>query len=176
MTGQQPHGLIIIYTGDGKGKTTAALGLALRAVGREQRVLMIQFIKRPGTAGEHRSAERLAPEFELKPMGTGFVHGEWQEEDRQAAQEAWSVGQQAVLSGEYALVIFDEITYVLQAGVIPLEEVLGTLDQRPSHVHVLFTGREAPQPLLHRADLITEMKCLKHPHERGLKAQRGIEF
>ena len=177
MTGDPANrrGLVIVYTGDGKGKTTAALGLALRAIGHGQRVVVIQFLKRR-RGGEHSAAERLAPELEIRPLGAGFVRGEWTAEDRRAAREAWAAAEKALLGGQHDLVILDEITYAIRPDVIPADEVLELLRRRPGRVHVVLTGREAPQALIDEADLVTEMQCLKHPYEEGIKAQAGIEF
>jgi cob(I)alamin adenosyltransferase len=170
------RGLILINTGDGKGKTTAALGLALRAVGQGLRVLMVQFIKSSTATGEAKAAARLAPELELVTLGAGFVMGEWTDEDLVAAREAWRVGGEAILGGQHGLVILDEICFVITEGVVPLAQVLATLAARPAHVHVLLTGRGAPPELIAAADLVTEMLAVKHPYDAGLPAQKGIEF
>ena len=170
------RGLIIVYTGDGKGKTTAALGLALRAVGHGRRVLMVQFIKADEETGEVKAAERLAPELTIAVMGCGFVFDEWTEEDRRAAQEAWEFGRDAIASGHYDMVILDEINHVLAANVIEPQVVLDALAQRPPAVHVVLTGRGAPPEIVRVADLVTEMLAIKHPFEQGIQAQKGIEM
>lgn len=171
-----PHGLIIINTGDGKGKTTAALGLALRALGHGMRVAMIQFIKSDTRSGEQRIADRLGPEFTLQAMGTGFVFDEWSEQDIAAAREAWDAARDAILSGDPDIVILDEITYCIRDNVIPVGDVLDLLARRPEGMHVVLTGRDAPPELLDAADLVTDMQCVKHPFAAGIRAQRGIEF
>lgn len=168
-------GLVIVHTGDGKGKTTAALGLALRAIGHGMRVRMVQFVKAQDT-GEHRAAARLAPEFQIDALGTGFVIGEWQPEDIAAAREAWNVAREAIGSGQWDLVVLDEITYVLNAGAVTQDELGAALSERPGHVTVVITGRDAPAALMLEADLVTEMVSVKHPFGRGIRAQRGIEY
>lgn len=168
-------GLVIVHTGDGKGKTTAALGLALRAIGHGMRVRMIQFVKAQ-ESGEHLVADRLAPELRIDALGTGFVVGEWQPEDIAAAREAWDAACEAIGSARWDIVILDEFTYLLNAGVVTLDELDKTLSQRPGHVTVIITGRDAPAALMLEADLVTDMMSIKHPFSRGIKAQRGIEY
>jgi cob(I)alamin adenosyltransferase len=172
----QDRGLIIVHTGDGKGKTTAALGLALRAVGHGLRVLMVQFVKADQPTGEALAALRLTPEFSLRAMGCGFVFDEWTPEDVMAARQAWEASRESLASGEWQLVILDELTYCLREDVVPTGEVLAALSSRPAGVHVAITGRDAPEALIAAADLVTEMRALKHPFDAGVAAQRGIEF
>jgi cob(I)alamin adenosyltransferase len=176
LSTQSPRALVLVHTGDGKGKTTAALGLALRAVGQGLRVLMVQFIKGDTDTGENKAAQRLAPEFELLTLGAGFVLGEWTEEDLAAAREAWRVAREAILQGRHDLVILDEVCFVVAEGVVPVGDVLEALAARPGHVHVLLTGRNAPEEFVAAADLVTEMRCVKHPFDAGIPAQRGIEY
>jgi cob(I)alamin adenosyltransferase len=168
------HGLLIVHTGDGKGKTTAALGMALRAIGHGMKVLVVQFIKAEET-GEVRAAERLAPELTIRVMGRGFVFGEWTDEDRQAARDAWDFARSAIASGEYGMVILDEINYVLAERVIEPAVALEAIVARPAGVHVILTGRKAPPEVVKAADLVTEMLAIKHPFEQGIGAQKGIE-
>jgi len=170
------RGLMIVNTGDGKGKTTAALGLALRAVGHGMRVLMVQFIKADEQTGEVRAAMRLAPELTVKVMGRGFVFDEWADENRTAARKAWELGKSAIDSGKYDMVILDEINYVLSEGIIEPRLVLDALSRRPPEIHVVLTGRHAPAEIVKAADLVTEMLAIKHPFEKGIKAQKGIEY
>ncbi len=168
-------GLIIVNTGNGKGKTTAALGLAMRAVGAGLRVVMIQFIKGRWKTGEQVSAKNLG--FELRPMGEGFT---WITQDRERdiakAEAAWEYGKACMASGDYDLVIFDEMNIVLDYGYLALENVLTTLQNRPKDLHVALTGRRAKAEIMEIADLVTEMVEIKHPYKKGIQAQRGIEF
>ncbi len=168
-------GLVIVNTGNGKGKSTAALGLAMRAVGNGMKVVMIQFIKGAWKVGEYESAKKL--DFEIRPMGEGFT---WvtkdRERDTKVAQEAWEYAKARIASGEYDLVILDEINYALDYGYVDLAEVLRALKERPRHVHVVLTGRKAKPEVIEAADLATEMVEIKHPYKKGIKAQRGIEF
>lgn len=169
------RGLIIVNTGDGKGKTTAALGLAMRAVGAGLRVVMIQFIKGLWKTGEQVSAKNLG--FELRPMGEGFT---WITQDRERdiakAEAAWEYGKSCMSSGHYDLVILDEINIALDYDYLNLSDVLETLSHRSKDLHVALTGRRAKAELLEIADLATEMREIKHPFKQGIKAQKGIEF
>jgi cob(I)alamin adenosyltransferase len=169
-------GLVVVNTGHGKGKTTAALGVVLRAWGRGMRVIIIQFVKtRTGNYGENRAAKKLG--IEMIPMGEGFT---WLskdiEKDKATAREAWEVARQKIGSDEYDLVVLDELTYPLTYGWVPVQEVIDVLRQRPEGLHVIITGRDAPEELIEYADLVTEMQEIKHPFNKGLKAQPGIEF
>ncbi len=170
------QGLVILNTGDGKGKTTAALGLLLRASGQNLRVIMFQFIKaKSGNWGESRAARRL--DIEVIPLGSGFT---WTsddlERDRALAHEGWERCLAAIQSGDYDVVILDELTYCFSFGWLDIEEVLDVLRQRPSGQHVVITGRDAVPALIKFADLVTEMRAIKHPYEQGIMAQKGIEF
>ena len=171
------RGLIMINTGSGKGKTTAALGLAFRAVGQGMRVFMVQFIKGSWPYGELEAAKRFEGLLRIQPMGEGFT---WDTKDpardRQKAMEAWEAGKQAALSGKYSIVIFDEINYVLSYGSLPVSEVATFLKKKPKDLHIILTGRDAPQEVIDLADLVTEMREIKHPYTQGIKAQKGIEF
>jgi cob(I)alamin adenosyltransferase len=174
------HGLLIVYTGEGKGKTTAALGMALRAVGRGWHVLMIQFGKGAWHYAELDSSKRLAPEFEIVPMGLGFykilddAHSE--QEHRAAAQHALALAHEKMASGEYDMLILDEINGSLAAGLIALDDVLRLVDTKPPDLTLVLTGRYAPQELIDRADLVTEMREIKHPYQKGILAQKGIDY
>ena len=168
--------LVIVYTGNGKGKTTAALGVLLRAWGRGMKVAMLSFIKtETSNYGEERAAKKLG--IELIPLGAGFT---WLskdlEKDRALAQRCWALCKQKIESNEYDVVILDEITYPLNYGWIDINEVLETLRNRPADLHVVLTGRDAPQALIDFADLVTEMREVKHPFQQGIKAQPGIDF
>jgi len=172
-----PQGLLIVYTGDGKGKTTAALGLVLRAWGRGMRVCMIQFIKSErGRWGEVLAAEKLGIAWHT--LGTGFVwEPDQDQEARQRSVEAWHLAQEIIASGDYDLVVLDEFTYPLQYGWVDLQEALAWLrKERPAGVHVVITGRKAPDALIEQADLVSEMRNVKHPYDAGQPGQKGIEF
>lgn len=171
------QGLIQVYTGDGKGKTTCALGLALRAVGQAFTVAMIQFLKGRET-GESRAAMLLAPAMTLRFFGRpGLVNlRSPAPEDLARVREAWEMARRVIEAGEHDLVILDEINLVLAHNLIPLEEALPVLRRRPLWVEVVLTGRRAPQALLDLADLVTEMRPLKHYYQAGVRARRGIEW
>src|SRR6478752_460368 len=172
----EPRGLLIVYTGHGKGKTTAALGMVFRALGRGWRVTVVQFIKGKWKTGERVFAERL-PQLRFLVMGLGFT---WESDDisrdKAAARAAWAEARMEISSGERELVVLDELTYAFHYGFLALDEVLETLRSRPAGVHVVITGRDAPEALLEFADLVTEMKLVKHPFQRGEKAQLGVDF
>ena len=171
------HGLVIVNTGEGKGKTTAALGVIFRAWGRDFKIRMFQFIKHTGARfGEHRAAKKL--DIPIESMGDGFT---WlsKDMDRTAALavEQWGHCKEAILSGEEDIIVLDEFTYAMHYGWVPVEDVVETLKSRRDTMHVIITGRYAPQELVDCADLVTEMKMIKHPYEeKGIKAQQGIEF
>ena len=173
-------GLLIIYTGNGKGKTSAALGTALRAIGQGLKVLMVQFLKGSWHYGELDTAELLGEErFQLLPMGRGFVKVGTEKPDPadvELVEKAWELGRQKVFSGEYQLVIFDEINYAIHYGMLAAERVAEALAHRPEDVHVILTGRNAHPSLVEVADLVTEMKEIKHPFQKGILAQRGIDY
>jgi cob(I)alamin adenosyltransferase len=170
-------GLLIIHTGNGKGKTTSALGMAMRAAGHGMRICFIQFIKGSWKYGEMESVKRFADVIDFHVMGKGFTRkSEDLEKDALAAQMAWDFAQEAICCKRYDLVVLDEFTYPLNYGMIAIEPVLAALTHRPADLHVVITGRKAPQPLLDAADLVTEMQVVKHPLKSGIKAQKGIEF
>ena len=169
-------GLLVVYTGHGKGKTTAALGMVFRALGRGLRVTVVQFIKGKWKTGERVFAENL-PQLRFLVMGLGFT---WESDDisrdKAAARAAWAEAQKEILSGERDLVVLDELTYAFHYGFLDLDEVLETLRSRPAGVNVVVTGRDAPEALVEQADLVTEMKLVKHPFQRGEKARLGVDF
>lgn len=173
---ERRRGLLLVYTGQGKGKTTAALGIVFRALGRGLRVAVVQFIKGKWKTGERRFAETL-PELTFLVMGHGFT---WNSDDlsrdRAAAQAAWTTARQLIASGAHAVVVLDEITFAIHYGFLELADVLAALRDRPPHVHVVATGRNAPEELRALADLVTDMTCVKHPFERGVAAQPGIDY
>ncbi len=179
------RGLIIVYTGSGKGKTSASLGAALRALGHGWRVLLIQFFKGdwPVVFGELEMGKRLAPQFEVLQLGKGFVKhmGDKKpfEEHLAAAKAALNTAKEKITSGLYDLIILDELVYAIDyAGVqlVSLEEVFALLDAKPPSLHLILTGRNAPKALIDRADLVTEMQEIKHPWQQKIPAQEGIDY
>jgi cob(I)alamin adenosyltransferase len=169
------RGLLIVNTGDGKGKSTAAFGLALRAFGRGKAVRIFQFMKVPmARFGEHRMFEQIG--IPIEGLGDGFS---WKSQDlersAQLARDGWEKARAAILSGEHFLVVLDEITYPLIYGWLPLDGVLQTLRDRPKDVHVCLTGRRCPPEIIELADTVTEMQLVKHAFKAGVPAQRGIE-
>jgi cob(I)alamin adenosyltransferase len=171
------RGLFIVFTGDGKGKTTAALGCAFRALGHGCRVRMIQFIKGPIRSGELRTAGSFGLRMEIHPMGKGFI---WNERDskrnRGIALRAWEFAKEALGSPGCDLLILDELTYLVKFGFVSEGEVLAALSARPKSLHVIVTGRDAPASLVDAADMVTEMNEVKHPHREGVPAANGIDF
>lgn len=169
------RGIVIVNTGDGKGKSTAAFGLALRAQGRGKQVKIYQFMKVPTARfGEHRMFEQIG--IPIEGLGDGFS---WKSQDlersAQLARDGWERAKQTILAGAHFLVVLDEITYPLIYGWLSLEDVLQTLRQRPTEVNVCLTGRRCPQELIELADTVTEMQMVKHAFKAGIPAQRGIE-
>jgi cob(I)alamin adenosyltransferase len=169
------RGLVLIHTGDGKGKSTAAFGLALRAHGRGKAVKIYQFMKVPSARfGEHRVFEQLG--VPIEGLGDGFS---WKSKDlehsAQLARDGWARAAATIQAGEHFLVVLDEITYPIRYGWLDLQAVVDVLTGRPSHVNVVLTGRGAPQELVDVADTVTEMKLIKHHYDAGVPAQRGIE-
>ena len=174
MVAKSPQGLVIINTGDGKGKTTAALGMAMRAVGHGLRVVFVQFIK-AWSVGEHEAAARLAPQLEIFRMGKGFV-GEATPEHRAAAHEALEFVRQCLTGGRHEMVVADEVLTAAGLGLLTHEEVEALLADRPREVHLVLTGRGAWDSLIEKADLVTDMRLIKHPYDKGVQAQEGVEF
>ncbi len=175
---QQKKGLVIVNTGNGKGKTTAALGVLLRGWGREMRLGGIQFFKHENANyGELRALERMG--IALTPMGDGFTWTSRDMDETQAkALHGWETAKQQIASGGYDIFLLDEFTYVLHFGWLDTDDVVAWLrDNKPEMLHLIITGRDAPQALIDYADLVTEMREVKHPfREQGIKAQKGIEF
>lgn len=173
------RGLILINTGPGKGKTTAAMGTALRAVGNGLRVLMLQFLKGSWHYGELDAVKAFGSNFVMKQMGRGFVKiggAETDPEDIRMVEQAWEEARNAILSGEWDMVILDEINYAISYGMLDPEKVANTLKERPEMVHVILTGRNAHPLLVEVADTVTEMREVKHAYQKGILAQRGIEY
>jgi cob(I)alamin adenosyltransferase len=173
------RGLIIVNTGPGKGKTTAAMGTALRAVGNGMRVLMLQFLKGSWHYGELEAVKAFGDRFVMKQMGRGFVKvggAETDPEDIRLVEEAWEEAAKAILSGEWDLVVLDEINYAISYGMLDPARVVETLRRKPEMVHVILTGRNAHPSIVELADTVTEMREVKHAYQRGIMAQRGIEY
>ncbi len=175
------HGLIIVFTGEGKGKTSAALGIAMRASGHGMYVSLVHFIKTPACSGEERSADRLKPELEIVAMGKGFVNQPEStvslEEHRKAAEDAFALASQRLLSGFWDVLILDEINIAVSLGLLDVQKVVALLKRKPSKLHVVLTGRNAHPAIVEIADMVTEMRLVKHPFgDQGLPAQKGIDF
>ena len=173
-------GIIIVYTGKGKGKTTAALGIVLRAVGHGYKVGMIQFIKGEWYYGELTSSKRLEPEFELIAAGRGFVgiiDDDHPIEDHQkAAKDAIEVAKQKIASGNYDIMILDEINYAAKLNLISQQDILDIIAAKPEKTSLVLTGNYVPEAIMAAADLVTEMREIKHPYQKGIKAKKGIDF
>jgi cob(I)alamin adenosyltransferase len=171
------RGLFIVYTGNGKGKTTAAFGLAFRALGHGLRVCVIQFIKGKWPCGELVSAGQFGDRLECHVRGRGFT---WKSkdlaEDTRIAQEAWRFAREVIAAGKHDMVILDELTYLMKYKMVATEEIVAALCARPTPMHIVVTGRDAPAALVKAADLVTRMQAVKHPYARGVAAQKGIEF
>ncbi|MCA0757678.1 cob(I)yrinic acid a,c-diamide adenosyltransferase [Paenibacillus sp. N4] len=174
-------GYTLVYTGDGKGKTTASLGLAVRATGRGFKVLILQFIKSPQrTYGEHIALSKLG--VDIRQLGVGFTWTKTPEEHRAALQTAWSIAKQEVMNGDWDVVILDEIHNALAidkfpvGDVLPLHEVLELIERRPGHLHLVLTGRNAKQEIIEKADLVSEVQVVKHYYNEGVPAVLGIEY
>ena len=173
------RGLIIVNTGPGKGKTTAAMGTALRAVGQGMRVLMLQFLKGSWHYGELDAVKAFGDKFVMKQLGRGFVKvggAEPDPEDLKAVEDAWKESEQAILSGQWDLVVLDEINYAISYKMLDAERVVEVLKRKPEMVHVILTGRNAHPAIVEIADTVTEMRQVKHAYEKGVMAQRGIEY
>ncbi len=173
----QEKGLLIVHTGKGKGKTSAALGMVVRAIGHGMKVGVVQFVKGAMTTGEKTVFDAFPDQVEFKQMGEGFT---WNTQDRArdiaAARTAWEEVQRMVADPAYHMVLADELNIVLRYDYLPLDEVLGVLTARDAMKHVIVTGRNAPDALIEAADLVTDMTMVKHPFRSGVKAQAGIEF
>ena len=171
-------GLIIVNTGNGKGKTTAALGLAIRAWGQGLKVLILQFIKGSWKYGELAAISKMDDNIVIMPLGEGFTNKNLQEKEKHkfVAIEALTTAEKEVKSKKWDMIILDEINYALKYDLLELNSVLKLLDEKDSSLHLVLTGRDAKEEIISRADMVTEMKELKHHYKNGIKAQRGIEF
>ena len=173
-------GLVIVYTGKGKGKTTSALGIVLRAVGYGKKIAMIQFIKGSWHYGEMDSSKRLEPEFEMIAVGKGFVgildDKSTKEEHENVANEALKISKEKMISGDYDIIILDEVNYAVNLNLVKIEEILSLIKSKPDNIDLILTGNYAKRELIEIADLVTEMKEIKHPFQKGIKAKKGIDF
>ena len=170
-------GLLAVFTGNGKGKTTAALGLAMRAAGQGLNICIIQFIKGNRNCGEHKAAELFGDRIKFHVTGKGFT---WKskdiKEDMDAAAKAWQFAKDVIRSGNFEMVILDELTYLARYEIVDEDEIVRFLSNKPEDLHVIVTGRYAGKALIDAADLVTEMREIKHPYQAGVEAQKGIEF
>jgi cob(I)alamin adenosyltransferase len=170
------EGLLVVYTGDGKGKTTAALGLVFRALGRDIPVAVVQFIKGRWKTGERLFAATI-PRLTFLTMGEGFTWtGDDPEVHVRAARAAWERARELLSAGEHRVVVLDELTHVIRHGFVPLADVLAAITGRPRNVTVVVTGRDAPAELVAAADLVTEMRPVKHPFDQGVPALVGVDY
>jgi cob(I)alamin adenosyltransferase len=174
MATKDSQGLVHVYTGDGKGKTTAALGLAVRAVGQGIRVILIQFLKGQ-RGGEHFFVSKYNP-FEIVQISAGDIRGKSKEQLVAEAKKTLAYAEQAIFSGKYDLVILDEILVAVGQGLITVKQILDLIDSKPKALELVLTGREAHREIIERADLVTEMLLIKHPFTEGTTARRGIEY
>lgn len=183
----ETKGLVLINTGTGKGKTTAALGTAIRAWGDGQKVLILQFIKGAWKYGELKAIETLGKaegRIEIRPMGDGFVFHNKEDpeneerlaEKKELARRAWDMVRKEVMSGAWDLIVLDEINYAIHFGMLETEEVAGLIRERPPRLNMILTGRYAPKELIDLADTVTEMTLVKHAFQKGIRARKGIEF
>ncbi len=180
MPNRDAHGLLIVYTGDGKGKTTAALGLCLRAVGHGNKCLVLQFIKSDWEYGELKGVERLGPDVEIRPMGVGCFGKPGDETPREdhekAAAEAMRAAREAIQSGDYDVVILDEINIAVHYKLIDIKELMKLIDNRPRQIDLVLTGRYADHRVIKAADLVTNMQEVKHPYQKGMLSRKGIDY
>jgi cob(I)alamin adenosyltransferase len=170
-------GLLILYTGNGKGKSSAAFGAVLRSLGRGYKVAVVQFMKGPWRSGEIAALKRFGPLFSYYSVGEGFT---WETKslktDRTLAKKGWYICRRLLRARRHHLYVFDELIYVLKYKFLPLMEVLQSLKKRDPHAHVILTGRDAPSKLISLADLVSEMKEIKHPYKKGILAQPGLDY
>jgi cob(I)alamin adenosyltransferase len=176
-TKTEERGLLIVHTGAGKGKSTAAFGMVLRCIGHGMRIGVVQFVKGAWGTGERDVLAKFPDLVTCRAMGEGFT---WDTQDRArdiaAARAAWEMGQAMIADLSYRMVLLDELNIVLRYGYLPVEEVIAALTAKPRDLHIVVTGRNAPAELVEAADLVTEMTLVKHPFRAGVKAQPGIEF
>jgi cob(I)alamin adenosyltransferase len=172
-------GLLLVNTGDGKGKTTAALGLGLRAVGHGMKVLMLQFFKGPWHTGELSAIQQLEPNFKITQLGQGFIKTRKEEHAKATIENArvsWDYAKHEIFSDLYDIIILDEINNMIDHGLLSVEELISVVKQRPKRLTLILTGRNAHGKIIELADMVTEMREIKHHYKSGIKAQKGIEF
>ncbi len=170
-------GLLMVNTGNGKGKTTAALGQIFRALGHGKRVCIIQFIKGDGKYGERYSLERYVDLVDFYVMGNGFTFkSDDLDRDRTIALKGWDLAKEKLLSDDYFMLLLDELTYLMTLGFLETDTIMNAITHRRRDLHVVVTGRYAPKQLIETADLVTDMQEIKHPYQNGIMAQKGIEF
>lgn len=169
------RGLIQVYTGDGRGKTTAALGLALRAAGQGMKVIIIQFIKGDRTCGEHLFTAQYHP-FDIIQLNTGDSFAQTLKELRSTTKQSFALAEKTILGGGYDVVILDEIFVAVNKGLVSTDQVLNLMSRKPEPVELILTGRGAPKEIMEQADLVTEMVAIKHPFTKGITARRGMEY
>ncbi len=173
----ETRGLFMVFTGNGKGKTTSAIGMAMRAAGHGMKVFFIQFIKGDWKYGEMGAFERFSDTIDFHVIGNGFTwKSENLEKDKEIARSAWEKTKEAIFSDEYQMVILDEFTYLLLYGMVDRKETLAVFKDKPEHLHLVVTGRNAGRELCDLADLVTEMQQVKHPYELGVVGQKGVEY
>lgn len=172
------QGIIQVYTGDGKGKTTASIGLATRAWGRGLKVKVFQFLKAPGGSGEHWAFLGFNPPLHIYPLGKGefIANRPPTSEEILLVANGWQQVEEAILSDTLDIVVVDELSHVINMGLLPLETVLTVLKRKPVRLELVLTGRDMPSEIIEMADLVTEMKMVKHPYQKGVSAREGIEF
>ena len=177
---QKKIGLIVVNTGDGKGKTTAALGICVRAVGYDLRIAIVQFVKGSWHYGELDGIKKLAPNVEMFIGGKGFVgiidDNLPRTEHERAAEETLKLAEELMLADKYDILILDELNVAISIGLLDIDDVLKLLDKKPESLDIIITGRSADPKLIDRADLVTEMKEIKHPYQKGILAQKGIDY
>jgi len=170
-------GKIRVFTGEGKGKTTAAVGLAVLAVGRGFKVFMVQFLKAPGTTGEQIAIKSLAPKIIIKPMGRkGFIRCGGEPMDVAMAKHALDEARSTMLSGNFDMIVLDEVNVAVHLGLIDVQDILDLMNSKPDNVELVLTGRDARPEVINRADVVIEMKKIKHQFDQGVKAQKGIDY
>ena len=174
---EKRHGLVLVNTGDGKGKTTASLGVAFRALGWGWKILIVQFFKGKWNPGEEKVIEKYSLPIDYKPFGSGFT---WEEKNKQKikdeCQKAWDFGKAHIQKADYDLIVMDEVNIAMHYNLIDTDDVINTLKKREKWLHVILTGRNAPDKIKKYADLVSEINAFKHPFEEGIPAQKGIEF